>query len=248
MSALLAIRTGFVTRNGRHDLVVDTTNYADNGANFFIQAGQRYLDTILPNPKSLGWYKKDLAADDYKLEMNYVQNIEEVWVVASGETRTKLTPKSYTWLLENYGDAIASQSSGVPTYWAPLVNTLSPAQKALTGSDYTTEFTYDFEDITFGANRYIYDGVAFRPKADKVYTMSVLARFYSLMASDTDISYHSERWPELLEMAANMALEIFYRNSAGVADWKRSIDMFLEGMDRTIINAEMVQATNQMKG
>lgn len=248
MSALLAIRTGFVTRNGRHDLVVDTTSYVDNGANFFIQAGQRYLDTILPNPKSLGRYVKDIATDSYKLEMQYVQSIESVWIKASGEARQELILKPYSWLLENYTDAIADMSSGVPTYYAPIINTLSSAQKTLTGSTYTTEFTYDYEDITFGANRYVYNGIAYRPKADKAYTMTVFARFYSLMASDTDISWHSENYPELLEMAANMMLESFYRNSAGVSDWKRSIDMFLQGIDRTLINKEMIEATNQMKG
>jgi hypothetical protein len=248
MSALLAIRTDFVTKNGRHDLVVDTTDYADNGANFYIQAGQRYLDIIMPNPKSLGRYVQDIAENDHKLEMKYVQNIESVYIKASGETRQDLEVKPYSWLLDQYGNTISDMSSSTPLYYAPIVNTLSPEQKALTSENYTDEFTYDYEDITFGANRYVYNGIIFRPKADKAYTMTVFARFYSLLASDTDISWHSENYPELLLMAANMMLEVFYRNSTGVLDWKRAIDMFLKGVDNTLVNQELVQSTNQMRG
>ncbi len=40
---LLQVRTNFITDSGRNDLVVDLTDYADRGANRFINAGQRCL-------------------------------------------------------------------------------------------------------------------------------------------------------------------------------------------------------------
>lgn len=245
---LLEIRTKWITTSGRTDLVIDTTNYVDNGANFFIQAGQRLLDSILPNRKDIGRYVKDLVVDDYKVMLSYVRAIDSVYVKASGDARIELTRKSHSWLLEEYSESIADSDSGTPTYWTPIVSVLSPEQKGLTALDYTDEFTYDYEDIMFGATRYQKDGITFRPKADKVYTMTIFAWFFSLLATDADISYHSEMYPELLIMAANLALEIFYRNSEGVKDWLRSMELFLKGIDHDLVRSEMVLSGNQMRG
>jgi len=41
---LLEIRTEFIKQSGRYDLVTDATSWADNGANFYINSGQDYLD------------------------------------------------------------------------------------------------------------------------------------------------------------------------------------------------------------
>lgn len=245
---LLQIRTKWVDTNGRTDLVVDTTDYTDNGANFFIQAGQRLLDSLLPFPGSKGRYVKDIAADDYKLMMKYIRAIDSVWIKASGEDRVELDRKSYSWLLEEYGDSISDMDSGEPTYYAPIIHTISPEQKDLTDATYSTEFTHDYEDILFGSTRYQKRGIAFRPKADQAYTMTVFAHFFSLMSSDADISWHSEQYPELLVLASNWALEAFYKNRTGMQDWMEAIQQFLRGIDHDSVREEMVLAGNQLKG
>jgi len=40
-------RKKFVTDSGRYDLVVDTTTWADNGADFFLESGEKYLNHFL---------------------------------------------------------------------------------------------------------------------------------------------------------------------------------------------------------
>ena len=248
MSTLAQIRQDFVKKNGRFDLVVDTDAYADNGANFYIQVGQRLLDSILPHRKSLGRYVKDLTADDYKLMMKYVRSIDSVYVKTSGEDRAEVERKSYSWLIEEYGDDIANIDTGTPLYYSPIQSIISPEQKDLTDANYTSEFTYDYGDIMFGSERYQKDGITFRPPADKVYTMTVFAHFFSLLSADADISYHSEMYPELLLMASNWAIEAFYRNSQGMLDWEHSMNKIIKGIDHDLVRAEMALAGNQMRG
>ena len=58
---LLSVRQRFVDLSGRYDLVIDSINWANNGADFFIQAGQRWLDRSGIIPKSDSKYYKALA-------------------------------------------------------------------------------------------------------------------------------------------------------------------------------------------
>jgi hypothetical protein len=248
MSTLIEIRTAFVNKSGRTDLVIDTTNYQDNGANFYIQAGQRLLDTMIPSPKSVGRYIKDINAGDYKLMMSYVRSVESVWIKSSSSLREELEMKPLSWLMEEYGDSITDNSQGTPKYWSPLISVLSPEQKDLTEVTYTTQFTRDYEEIVFGSTRYQKEGITFRPVSNEAYTLTVFAHFFSLLSVDADVSWHSENYPELLIMAANLCLETFYRNSAGVQDWLQAMQLFLKGIDHDIVRTEMVAAGNQLRG
>lgn len=247
---LLQIRTAFIDRSGRRDLVVDSspTDYDDNGANFFIQAGQRLLDTIIPNRKSLGRYVKDLTVNDYKVMIKYVRAIDSVYIKGAGLARSELDRKSYSWLLEEYGDSISDSTAGQPRYYSPVLSIISPEQKDLTALDYTDEFTRDYEDILFGSDRYNKDGITFRPKTDATHTMTIFAHFFSLLSVDADLSYHSEMYPELLIMASNLALEVFYRNTQGVRDWLDSMKLWLQGIDHDLVRSEMALSGNQLRG
>jgi len=115
---LLDIRTEFVKRMGRFDLVVDTTNYADNGANEYIQAAQRQLDSEVPGPKSLSTYVKDIAANQTKLDVTYLRSIEEVWVKKSGTDRSELFLRSYSWMHEEYSGDWGAKALGEGTFSA----------------------------------------------------------------------------------------------------------------------------------
>lgn len=115
---LLAIRTQFVDKSGRFDLVDDTTDYADNGANFFIQAGQRLLDSILPNRKDTGRYVKDISINQSSLILKYIRAFDSIYVKGSGSERQPLTRKSYSWLLEQYGSDFGEKATGLATFSA----------------------------------------------------------------------------------------------------------------------------------
>ncbi len=351
---LLNIRTQWVERTGRFDLVVDTNDYVDNGANFFIQAGQRLLDSILPYRKDIGRHHETVNANQSSILIKHVRAIDSVYVTQSGEAREPLTRKTYSWMLEQYGEDYGEKAvgtitlSGVPTaddtitigtetytfkasasasteitiganasatidnivtalntyssictaqkysttqllvtyylvgtagnsiaftesadnltmngsgtlggtiagranqigtgqpkYFVPIITTPHPA---LTLDKVTA---LDSHDLLFGLDRFQKDGILIMPPADSSYVISIYAFYFSVMENDADVSYHSEMYPELLLMASSLALEVFYRNTAGVNDWLSSMQLWLKGVDHDLVREEMVQSGTQMRG
>jgi len=331
---LLQIRTDFVKKNGRYDLVVDTTNYADNGANFYIQAGQRILDSILPNRKSIGRYTTDLASGQSSVIIKNTRFIDRVEMKKSGSVRTILDRKSYSWLRDQYGDDEGQQAVGTLTltatpttgvlqigaesYSAQTISSLvldininsslataeqySATEVLITakavGTD-TVSFVTTFDtgsvngsgllgadiagrasaiavgpplyyapistakhpdvtlanlgsvdtmDILLGVDRFAKDGIKIMPPSDDTYTLTIFANFFSVLTDDLDVSYHSEMYPDLLIMAANLSIEMFYRNTSGVQDWRNSMQVILDGIDKDAVFSEMRNAGNQLKG
>lgn len=250
---LQQIREKFINESGRFDLVSDTTpgSFADNGANFFVQAGLRLLDMMQETPKSLQTYRKDISIGDYGLEFKHCRTIEAVEMMNATDDRFSLELKSLSWMRDEYGDVPSDVTQGAPAYYSPVANVLSPDQYALTVANYTDDFTYDYYDITFKADGVVpweYTGILWMPPTDSVYTCVVHGFFFSLMENDTDVSYWSVAFPELLVMATNLALETFYRNTEGVKDWLGAIRLWLKGIDDDLVRQEMARAGNQMKG
>lgn len=242
---LLQIRQKFVELSGRYDLVVSPTTFTpDNGANFFIQAGQRFLDNL--HEKQLAWYKKNLAVGDAVVDVQYAKSIKEVWVMNS-DGRVQLDKVDYGWLRENYSKPVASLTQGDPLYYAVGVNKLSPGQIALTtgagASPYTAQFTYGHEDLIFAnelSEGYLYTTVLIAPPTDEVKTIEILGQFFSLpLSTDTQVNFWSEQYPELLLKAALYELECFYRNTEGARDWYNAIDLGLLGLDKNQVDEEM---------
>lgn len=113
---LLGIRTAFVKRTGRFDLVVDTTDYADDGADFFIQAAQRLLDSIMPYRKDIGRYITTLNTNQSSVILKHIRAFDSVYVKGSGSEREPLDRKAYSWLLEQYGDDYGEKAMGTATF------------------------------------------------------------------------------------------------------------------------------------
>lgn len=249
---LLEIRTQFVDLSGRYDLVVNTSTYADNGANFFIKAGQRYLDCILPNPNSEKVYRKDIAAGDHNLFLKHLRYVETVELFNADGKVQELTLTTMAKLRAAYTSLISAASRNAPTTYALSKHLPAPEQEGLTAvggsTPYTTEFTYDHETLSFNAARKEQVGIEFRPVSDAAYTMVLTGGFFTLLDDDADTSYHSLVYPEVLIMAANMAVEAFYRNSTGVNEWEAAISRWLDGQDKNLVHQEIAMSGNRLKG
>ena len=113
---LLQIRTQFVGKTGRYDLVVSESDLTDNGANFFIQAGQRLLDSILPYRKDVGRYITTILAGQVSVYLKHIRAYESVYITTSSEGRQELGRKAYSWLLEQYGDDYGERAVGTLTF------------------------------------------------------------------------------------------------------------------------------------
>lgn len=244
---LSTIRRLFVEATGRSDLVVDTTSYADNGANHFIQAGNRLLDDmqLLLIPQN-GTYRIDVEAGDWHVSVANLRYADTVWAtkVSTGE-RVKLTKKSNDWIRENYNADPSKVANGCPTYWTQA-HAHIPLQQDLTlAPPPSADFSADYADVEFGqvAQRRI----IIMPPADGDYTITIQGGFYGLLVDDTDKTYWSEARPELLVLAAQCSLEMFYRNTQGVNDMLNSIRVLTRGIYHNSVQ-ELSHNVTQIRG
>ena len=123
-----------------------------------------------------------------KLEFLYARAIKEVWIMDS-DGRSKLTPKTLSWIRKTYADVLSDIDTGTPLYYSLAIIGLSPEQASLTSEDYTDEFTYDVDEIRFG-DHYLYNGIIFMPPSDGVYTVTIIGEFFSkTLSNDTDNNY-----------------------------------------------------------
>ena len=113
--ALLEIRKKFITLSGRLDLVVDTTDYADNGADWFIQAGQRWLERQVEFPDRMGRVFRKLEEGKYGLVFRDARSIESVYAGDSIE-RGLLQRKTWDEILDLFPEGFPSTTEGTPKY------------------------------------------------------------------------------------------------------------------------------------
>ncbi len=254
--ALSDIRRQFAELSGRHDLVVDFAggDYDNNsnniGADFFINAGQRMLDRKLFGKKQYAWYKKDISSGDYKLTFRYCLAISEVWLVGSDNDKARLIKKPLEWMRKMYGADIGTASTGCPKYYSPIIINLSPDQIDLTSSNYTDEFSYDSDELMFSdeGDHFLYNGILLGPISDNSYTVSILGKFMSPpLSSNSTKTFWTEVHPDILLLASLWALERFYRNREGMADYMTAILDALNDIDINEV-VEQVQGINQIGG
>jgi len=244
-STLAHIRQNFVELSGRFDLVRDTDTYADNGANFFIQAANRWLDSRQENPTQTKSYRKDLLPGGYKLDIENVRSLLEVWVTDAAGERLKLVKRTQTYMRQNYKPIPEDNSRGTPAEWCPLFNQLAYQQKSQTPSSHS-DFAYDYHDVLFGLSDQ-YRSILLMPPADQKYTVTVYGHFFGKLTSDSDSTYWSREHPDLLIQATFLMVEMFYRNTQGVADMLNAITPALSGLDRQLI-AEDTYEINRIFG
>lgn len=247
----LSLTKLFLEASGMHSLVVDSLNgnYSDAspiGVNYFLNAGARFLDGRIDRPKQFEWYKKDIAVGQVLAVIDNVRAIKEVWIM-NVDGRNLLEKKSYGWIRDQYSDSAAATTNEQPLYWTPAVIGLNPDQQGLTSVSYTSEFTYDADDLSFGQH-YNKRGILWMPPSDGIYTISVLAQFFSkVLSSDSDENYWSVKYPETLLEAAMFMLERFFRNSEGMRDHLAAINSDIPGISFDLYEEEISGAT-QLSG
>ena len=244
--SLIKLRQVIAERNGRYDLVNPST-WANTGIDYYINAACRYLDTHLLSPKSFAWYRKDIIVGQYKDKIKHLLAVKEVWMMKA-DGKYMLDPRSLGYIRDNYYKVMASETTGTPIDFAHAVDRISPEQKALKTSDYTGDFTWDFEDVIFSDEgpHYEYTQIIWGPPSDAVYTLSVLGRFLSeILTADTDKNFYTVVHPDLLVLTTNLMIESSYRNTQGYKDREASIKDILVGLDHMQVEEE-ISGVNQM--
>ena len=239
---LIQIRQKFAEITGRYDLV--NSDYSDNGANFYIQQGQRFLDKRAQNRRSRGSYFFKAVAGVWYIKLSDCRAIEEVYVNSSTE-RWKLEKKDLSWLRLEFPDLVSSTDQDSPLYYSPAI---------LRGTDITDIAANGsfFNYVLAQAGNEEFSGMVILPAPDVQLVVEVVGLWYepdlTLGATpDTNESYWTVNYPDILIQAAAYKLEVMYRNTQGAKDWMSAIDLALSDIDKDIVTEEWA-GVDQMDG
>jgi hypothetical protein len=237
---LKAIRTQFVKITGRYDLVVDASAWVDNGANYYIQAGQDMLERLIGTlPDSEGRIWRKVAIGGYYVSFQKrCRTIKEVWVNTSDE-RYQLVKKDWEWLKENYSETISASDNGQPLYYCPAkLREVDATDKGSTGVfyNYTTATSKD------------YRGIIFLPATDEQVDIEILGNFYQpALSSDTDTNVFTILHPDTLIKAAVYQLELFYKDRYKLKSILDAISLDTLEIGKDIVEEE-IQDVDQIEG
>lgn len=244
---LLGVRRLFKEFSGRLDLVNDLDD-SDNGADDYINAGQRFLDRKYDTPKSLMRRVESLTAGQTMFSFEHCRAIAEVWLASSTEDRKELEKISLTEFRSKYpglidGITAASADRGDTEYWAETIVGLTPEQNVLNDDSFDLDnfdFDVDYFDILEG-DHFNKRAILLGPPPDTAMTINVMMYGYSRwLENDTDFSFWTMEHPHLLAYAALYMLEKSYRNMSGAEEWLKHISVEGDSIDDDNVKDEMV--------
>jgi hypothetical protein len=240
---LIQIREKFRTLSGRFDLVGATPTFIDNGANFFINEGRKYLDRLDETQKSWGQYFRLLAIGQYSTTFPYCRALKEIWAATSTE-RWQLEKMDLQDLISGYLTNLPSaRTPGTPLYYAPCISRYVPEDAAVG----TLEAFSGFVDIPSG-DAHNYNAIILDVPVDVQTMLDMRGLFYSMeLVDDTDKNYWSEVHPSLLIQAAMREVEIFNRNTQGVNDWSSAIAAQMTQLGYDLVE-ELIAEVTEMEG
>jgi len=237
---LLQLRTQFREVSGRFDLV--NADFTDNGADFYINEGRKFLDRLDETQKSWGVAYKFLNIDGFAVHFQDCRAIKEVWA-ASLTARWQLEKKSLQDLIAGYMTALPSgMTSGIPLYYSPAITRHIPED--VTAEDF--ESFCGYVDISAG-HAYGYNSILIMGPTDEKLSIEVKGLFYShYLEEETDENYWSASNPLLLIMATMRQIEVINRNTQGVNDWTNSIGQEMKGLGMDLVE-ELISEVSQIE-
>lgn len=240
------VRKKYVELSGRYDLV--NSDWTDNGADFFINAGQRYLDRLQSTGKMRAKEVQSVAAGTIIVKCTDLRAILEVQVGNTADGLSPLGQVTLSWMKNYYEEQLSGVDQGTPEYYAPC--TFRPHADTATFAGF-----YDIDDLLLASDHYTYNGIIIMPPPDETMYVSIYGLFYSPTLSATLSgatwtqvkSFWTEVHPDILLQAALYKTEVFYRNTEGAKDWDNALMKDVTEMDKDEAEAESANI-NQIGG
>ena len=224
---LLGMRTMFRSMSGRFDLV--NADFSDNGADFYINEGRKFLDRLEETQKSWASIFRFVEVGFSHAVFPYCRAIKEVWATTT-TARWQLEKMDLQDLIEGYLKGnLNSRTPGTPLYYAPAITRYIPENATAD----TFESFIGWVEVPSG-NAHEYNAILLNVPVSAKTSLDIRGLFYSAeLVNDTDENYWSSVHPMLLYMAAMRYVEINNRNTQGRKDWESAIadDMRQLGMD-----------------
>lgn len=213
---LAEIRKMFVKLSGRYDLVLP--DGSDDGADFFIKEGQKFVERLAETDGSGGKVSIDLVVGDYQTSLN-ARIIESVVVVKEDGERWPLEKVLFSDLNRFYSEQPGNISNSVPLYYAPV-----PAK--------------NFGDISDGN----YKAIQIFPPTDSNITLEIFGKVYAKeLSEDYDSNFWSEKFSMVLVLSAMRYLEVTNRNREGVKDYETAIANELTLAEKDFVEQEIAE-------
>lgn len=239
VGTLAAIREKFIDFSGRYDL--ENADGSDNGANFFINAGLKFLDRMLDNEKFASRYTKRLQICESLVRLPRCRIIKEVFVYDENlETKVMLKKLGYAEFSLAFPSDETKLVNGAPTYYVPL--------SLRTANEGVSDIALQANAADFLASDVEISAIRIAPPPDKVKIVEVYGQFYSPeLLEDDDTNFWSVLYPEILIQAALVQLEKYMRNSEGLKDQLQALLMDIEQIDYDSVS-EQINKVDQMEG
>jgi len=239
---LLQLRQKFRELSGLFDLVNE--DGSDNGADFFINEGRKFLDRLDETQKSWASCFRFVEVGRFSAVFPHCRAVKEVWAADTTNGRWQLEKKSLQDLMEGYLTGLpSSRSEGTPLYYSPCITRYIPEDATVAD----IEAFVGYVEIPSG-NAYEYNAILLNVPVQYKTMLDIRGLYYSIeLTNDEDANFWSEVHPMLLIMAAMRQVEIVNRNTQGVNDWTTAIltDMRQLGMD---LVEEAIAEADQMEG
>ena len=237
--SLLEVRKKFRDLSGRFELV--NKDGSSNGADFYINAGQRYLNRKGTTQKSYASSFKFIQIDNYAASFPFCRAIKEVWA-ATTTAKWQLEKKDLADMIAGYFTTLPSDiDSGTAAYYSPAVTRTSPETYKTDLASFEAYIGY--VDI-MSAEHFAYNTILIAPPTEEKLLIEVKGLFYDdQLTSDTDKSIWTEVHPDILVMAAIRMLEVYNRNTQGVNDWDSAIRESMHGIELDLVEEEIAEVT-----
>ena len=234
---LLQLRTQFRTISGRHDLV--NVDFSDNGADFYINEGRKFLDRSDETQKSWASCFRFIEIGQFSASFPYCRAIKEVWV-ASTTARWQLEKINLQELISGFLTGIpTSRSIGVPLFYSPCVTRYIPEDAIVAD----IESFVGWIDIPAGG-AHEYNSILINVPTEEKISAEIKGLYYSHeLTADTDTNFWSGAHPMLLIMAAMRQIEIVMRNTQGVNDWTNAINADMVGLGMDLVEELIAEVT-----
>ena len=237
---LLEVRQMFVKLSGRYDLIIDTTDWVDNGANFFIQSGQNMIEKLVGDlPESEGRIWKTVVCDEYYMSFQKrCRAIFQVWA-SNGDGRNELIKISWDDMKDLYTSPIAEVSSARPIYFCPA------KLREVDATDKNASGIFDNFSLSISSD---FRGILFMPPADTDYDIEIRGKFLQpALSIDNQENFWTLTYPEILIQAAIYRNELSYRGKDSVSKLLASIMLDIESIDKDMIE-ETSYGISQVRG
>src|SRR5262245_28737399 len=172
--SLIATRQTFVQYSGRYDLVTDAAanDYTDNGADKFIKAGQKWLDTNFLIGRTRATAYQYIGVGGWYAIIPSCRVVHALWISNAALGRWEAERKNLAGLRQLFPGSLEETTRGRVEIYAPLTLRDVPEILGTITVDQLGQTSY-----TVAGEIYSYNGVLFAPPTNEAITLEIDGTF-----------------------------------------------------------------------